>query len=160
MTKVFVINNNEISSLESLSRSSSITSINLQSVSNEEEKSNGIKSSKSIEKFSNQQELKRIKNCDPEIPELEKIDTEVSQSHTISTVVEHPNNETKDKRNTSLALEEAWDNLLALQRNEMFKSIILNISTNFSLRELFLLTLGTIFIGVTATLPFFLDTST
>ena len=61
--------------------SSSITSIHLEGVSNEEEKSNDIRSCKSNENISSQQELHRIKKCDPEIMELEKIDGEVSQTH-------------------------------------------------------------------------------
>ena len=70
------------------------------------------------------------------------------------TVVEHLNNEPKDNINDSLDLEEAWDNHSARQRNEMFKSILLNNSTNFSWQELFLYTLGSTSIGVIAATPY------
>ena len=154
MTKVFVISNNDISSLESLSTSPSISPMNLDKTSQEEGKNNIISCSISIEAVSTQQELQGIESFDQEISEITVIERESSQSHTISRVDACLENELEDDKNSSFNPDDAWNKEKACKRNEMFKSIILNSSTNFSWAKLLSYTLGTSLIGFLATAPY------
>ena len=64
--------------------------------------------------------------------ELEEIDIRSSQTNANSIADEHMGNERRENQDTFFNLEEAWHNKRALERNEVFKSIVLNKSTTFS----------------------------
>ena len=166
MTKVFIVDDIELSSMTSLSMSSSMTSITPGGTSNERERGSDVSVHDTIEIISEPQEIQSEEEKPSESNLVSEKNFKVSATlpsssqlrpNAIFTIEEYSNrsdNEQEVILTTSLDLEETLHKKQANERNETFKSIILNNQVDFSWRELLYYTFGPIIIGFAATTPY------